>query len=209
MISQNLGSLPSFVTQCHTSSSPSPLNVWRNLWIPLTSISRSMDLWKICVSSFCLIDKLSFPYILILIFFCFSNHQGAVFFRFLLLSLLSSVLQWYHGGCNFFSEYDQSNMLFYVGYYGKGGEKMGVEWLNWRRFQAIGETWRKWMQTIPTFWVLMTTGAGIAFLYFDLQNGNCANAGVSYFHVGLGVTCSPRDLRFAGSNPVELFSYCG
>jgi hypothetical protein len=39
-----------------------------------------------------------------------------VFFFFLLLSLPSSVLQWHHGG-NFFSEYDQFNWLFYLGYY--------------------------------------------------------------------------------------------
>ena len=49
------------------------------------------------------------------IFFCFSHNQGAVFF--LLLSLQSSVLQWYHEGGNLFSEYDQSNWFYYVGYY--------------------------------------------------------------------------------------------
>jgi hypothetical protein len=47
-------------------------------------------------------------------FFCFSNHQGAVFF--LLLSLPSSVLQWHQEEGNFFSEHDQSNWLFYIGY---------------------------------------------------------------------------------------------
>ena len=34
-MSQNLGSLPTLVTKCHISSTPStPLNVWRNLWMP-------------------------------------------------------------------------------------------------------------------------------------------------------------------------------
>ena len=49
------------------------------------------------------------------IFLYFSN-QGAVFFFFLLLSLPSSVLQCHHEGSNFFSEYDQPNWLFYIGY---------------------------------------------------------------------------------------------
>jgi hypothetical protein len=47
----------------------------------------------------------------------FSNHLGAVFFFFLLLSLPLFVLQWHYEGGNFFSEYDQSNWLFYIGYY--------------------------------------------------------------------------------------------
>ena len=51
------------------------------------------------------------------IFFCFSNHQGSVLFFFLILSLPLSVFQWHHEKGNFFSEYDQSNWLFYVGYY--------------------------------------------------------------------------------------------
>ena len=51
------------------------------------------------------------------IFFSFSNHQGPVFFLFLLLSLPSSVLQWHHEGGNFSSEFDRSNWLFNVGYY--------------------------------------------------------------------------------------------
>ena len=34
------------------------------------------------------------------IFSCFLNHVGAVFFFFLLLSLLSSVLHWHHEGVN-------------------------------------------------------------------------------------------------------------
>ena len=62
-------------------------------------ISRSMDLWEISISS---IDKLSFTSILI--------------FNFLLLLFPSSVLHW-HEGDNFFSEYDQSNWIFYVEYY--------------------------------------------------------------------------------------------
>ena len=46
-----------------------------------------------------------------------ASHQGAVFFFFLFLSLPSSTIQWHHEGGNFFSEYDRSNWLFYVGYY--------------------------------------------------------------------------------------------
>ena len=42
---------------------------------------------------------------------CFSNHQGAMFFFSLLLSLLSFVLQWYDEEGNLFSEYGQSNWL--------------------------------------------------------------------------------------------------
>ena len=51
--------------------------------------------------------------------FYFSNHQETVFFFFffLLLPLQSSVLQWHHEQGNFLSEFDQSNWLFYVGYY--------------------------------------------------------------------------------------------
>jgi hypothetical protein len=52
------------------------------------------------------------------IFFCFSNHLGVVLFFFLILTLPSSVLQWHHEEGNFFSEYDQFNWLFYVGYVG-------------------------------------------------------------------------------------------
>ena len=66
---------------------------------------------------FYLFLDLEFPPLGPNIFFWFSNHQGAVFFFFLLLSLPSSVLQWHHEGGNIFSEYDQSNCLFYVGYY--------------------------------------------------------------------------------------------
>jgi hypothetical protein len=39
-----------------------------------------------------------------------------VFFFFLLLSLAKSVLQWHQEGGYFFTEYDQSNWLFYVEY---------------------------------------------------------------------------------------------
>ena len=86
-------------------------------------VSSSEDLWKIFI----------LPYVGLInsrfhifqssnllspnIFFCFSNNQGAVFFFFLLISLASSVLQWHHEEGNFFSEYDRSNWLFYVGYY--------------------------------------------------------------------------------------------
>ena len=45
------------------------------------------------------------------IFFCFSNHQGAVFFFFLPLTLPPYILQWHHEGSNSFSEYDQSSWL--------------------------------------------------------------------------------------------------
>ena len=31
--------------------------------------------------------------------------------------LMKAVLQWHHEGGNFFSEYERSNWLFYVGYY--------------------------------------------------------------------------------------------
>ena len=79
-------------------------------------INRSKDL---CTTSLCSIDKLPFhlfryqiPTLAHNIFFCFSNHQGAVFFFFLLLSIASSILQWHHEVGNFFSEYDQSNWLF-------------------------------------------------------------------------------------------------
>ena len=47
----------------------------------------------------------------------FLKSLGAVFFFFLLLFLPSSVLQWHHEGGDFFSEYNRSNLLFYVGYY--------------------------------------------------------------------------------------------
>ena len=50
-------------------------------------------------------------------FFSFSNHLGAVFIFFLLLSLPLCVLQCHHDGDSFFSEYDRSNWLFYEGYY--------------------------------------------------------------------------------------------
>jgi hypothetical protein len=76
--------------------------------------TRYMDLWKICISSLCSIDKLLFstyfdlwlPPLFPNIFLCFSNHQRAVFFFHLLLSLPSFVLQWHHAGGNFSSEYD-------------------------------------------------------------------------------------------------------
>jgi len=51
------------------------------------------------------------------IFFCFSGHQGSIFFFFLLLSLTLTVLQWHHEESNFFSEYGRSIWLFYVWYY--------------------------------------------------------------------------------------------
>ena len=68
-------------------------------------ISRSMDLWEMCISSLCSTDKLSFPsfsifsFLLVAsnIFFCFSNHLGAVLFFFLHLSLPSSVFRWQQG----------------------------------------------------------------------------------------------------------------
>ena len=84
-------------------------------------ISRFIDLWKILMFDWYTVVSSFFdhqlPPLAPNIFSCFSNHQGAVFFFFLLLSLLSSVLQWHHDGGNLFSEYDQSNWLFYVSYY--------------------------------------------------------------------------------------------
>ena len=41
------------------------LNYLKSLLLSILLISRSMDLWKICISSLYQIDKLSFPYILI------------------------------------------------------------------------------------------------------------------------------------------------
>ena len=87
---------------------------------------RPMNLTKICIYIYSLysIGKLSYTSISTFssplapnIFFCFSNHQGPEFLFFLLLSFQSSVLQWHHEGRNFFSEYDQCNSLFYVGYH--------------------------------------------------------------------------------------------
>ena len=47
-VSQNLGSLPSLVTQCHTSSTPpSPLNVWRNLWMAPNTSSKKHALYHV------------------------------------------------------------------------------------------------------------------------------------------------------------------
>ena len=106
------------------------IKVLQGLWCHVLSesiiiimllISRSMDLCKkTIISSSCLLklSRLYFSYLQFPpIFSCFSNHQGAVLFFFLLLSLPSSVLQWYHEWGNIFSEYDSSNWLFYVGYY--------------------------------------------------------------------------------------------
>jgi hypothetical protein len=72
-------------------------------------INRSKDLWKMCVSSLCSIDKLSFAsfsvfgfllyYVVPNIFFCFSYRQR------------------HHEEGKFFSEYDQNNWFLYVEYY--------------------------------------------------------------------------------------------
>ena len=86
-------------------------------------ISRPQDLWKLLPYVWLIncgfhlfrssASSFSSQY-----FSCFSNHLGAVFsFFFLLLSLPSSVLQWHHVEGNFFSEYDQCNWIFYIGYY--------------------------------------------------------------------------------------------
>ena len=93
------------------------------LLLSMLLISRSKDYGRYL----CSIDILPFPYLFDLqlpplasnIVFFFIIHQGAVFFIFffLLFSLPSSVLQWHHEGGNFFSEYDRSNWLFYVGFY--------------------------------------------------------------------------------------------
>ena len=84
-------------------------------------VSRSMDLWKIiCIFSLGLTDKLLFPPLAPNIFFCFKNHQKAVFFfffLFLLFSRPSSALQWHYEEGNFFSEYDQSYWSLYLGCY--------------------------------------------------------------------------------------------
>ena len=47
----------------------------------------------------------------------FLNSSRNCFFFFLLILFPSTVLQWHHEGGNFFSQYDQSNWIFYVGYY--------------------------------------------------------------------------------------------
>ena len=67
-----------------------------------------MDLWKIhCISFLCRFRQL--PPLAPNIFFCCSDHQGTVFFFFLLLSLPSSVLQWHHVEGNFFLGCGQAN----------------------------------------------------------------------------------------------------
>ena len=66
--------------------------------------------WKTAVSIF---FDLHLPSSAPNIFFCFSNHKGAVFFSFfLLLSLPSSFLRWHNEEGNFLFECDQSNWLF-------------------------------------------------------------------------------------------------
>ena len=91
------------------------------LLLSMLLISRSKDLWKILMSDWWTVVSIFFdlqlPPLAPNIFSCLSNHLGAVFFFFLLLSLPSSVLQWHHEGGNFFSEYERSNWFFYVGYY--------------------------------------------------------------------------------------------
>ena len=99
---------------------PRPLAIY--LLLGMLLISRSMNLRKICISSLYSYHKQSFPSILVFrflllllisssisqiikelcysssysfqsyIFFCFSNHQGAVLFFFLLLSILYLLL---------------------------------------------------------------------------------------------------------------------
>ena len=82
-------------------------------------ISRSMDLWKIiCISSFCVNDNFlssasyfSSQYLLLFL----KSSRSCVL---LLPTPFTSVIcQWHNEGGNLFSEYDQSNWLFYVGYY--------------------------------------------------------------------------------------------
>ena len=60
---------------------------------------------------------LQLPPLVLNILFCFSNHQGAVFFFFQLTSLPSSTLQLHHEKGKFSLEYDQSNWHLYVGYH--------------------------------------------------------------------------------------------
>ena len=86
-------------------------------------IIRCMDLWKRFLPQVRLINcrfhffDLQLPPFALNIFSCFTNHQGAVFFFSLLLSLPSFLIQCHHEGGIFLSEYDQPNWLFYVGYY--------------------------------------------------------------------------------------------
>ena len=87
--------------------------------------SKSMNLWNItCITYVRLINcrfhlfcYLQLPSLACNIFLCFSNHLGAAFLFFLLLSLPSSVLRWHQEEGNFFLEYDESNWLFYAVYY--------------------------------------------------------------------------------------------
>ena len=85
------------------------------------------------------IFNLQLPHLAPNIFSCFSNHLGAVFFIFLLLLLPPSLHQWHHEGGNFFWEYDQSNWLFYVGYYLEVSSWLHKEILvSWFRYFALG-----------------------------------------------------------------------
>ena len=87
-------------------------------------ISRSMDLWKIsCIFFLYSIDKLSFSSILVFSFLfqlpIFSSDSQI--FKELCSSssysfLPSSLLQWHFEDGNLFSEYDQPNWIFYLGY---------------------------------------------------------------------------------------------
>ena len=85
-------------------------------FLSILLISRSMDLWNICIVSLCSIDKLSFT--------SFSNSASSFSSQYLILFLKlsrscvlllptpftsSSVLQWRHEGVNLFSEYDHCN----------------------------------------------------------------------------------------------------
>ena len=86
-------------------------------------VSKSMDLRKICISSLCLIHKLLFPSVLIFNFllqlsiFCFVSQiikelcSSAYSFQFRRLSFNGTMKK-----AIFFSEYDQSNWLFQIGY---------------------------------------------------------------------------------------------
>ena len=71
-----------------------------------------------CIFSLRSIEKNSFqlfilPHLTPNIFFCFPNHQGALLIFILFSSLPSSVLQWHDEEGSFFSQYDQSNDIFY------------------------------------------------------------------------------------------------
>ena len=85
-------------------------------------ISRSMDLWQICISSLCLIEKT-----VVSIYFDLQLPPlapNSSYISQIINELCSSSSYSFHfhhlyfsGIMNFFSEYNQFNWLFYLGYY--------------------------------------------------------------------------------------------